>query len=341
MNTFICAACQSALKSPITLSCGYTLCQDCLPLTTDDSFVCPVASCSQEKHLFGPDLHQDQLIATLLRGSDKLTCSSEKHTLNQPVTNHCGHTFCRLCLLQHRISSNVCPTCSMRLPSYSYIQQQPINHLIQSLLSPISAEPLLSQATPIPVLSLEFCILPTQRLHLPTPAQLTPIADHLTQSLYIPVVCGSAQTGTLVKIVAVESKWIKVLGFKRFTITPSGLLLVKEKEMMESRMSDDIYNFIQGLAHCAPSNSFCNAATGLLGPVWLNSVQNLHGPLPKEPGALCWWTAIVLPIGNSERMSLLKTIELSDRLALISDWIGELQIQSNQSKPMKPVQVGQ
>ncbi|KAG1472335.1 hypothetical protein G6F56_001596 [Rhizopus delemar] len=342
MNTsLVCSACQNVLSNPITLSCGYTLCQECLPITTDDSFVCPVTECEQERHLFGPSLHQDQLITQLLQNTHTLICSAGDHTLDQPVTNHCGHTFCRLCLLERKIQNSSCLVCQMRLPSYNFIQNQPDNHLLQSLLTPIEHEPLLSQTTQIPTLLLDFCILPTQRLRLPTPQNLaqTLITDPSTQSLYLPVLCSPSTTGTLVKITNCESQWIEVLGVQRFTMTEEGLRLIVEEDGTDNRVADRIHDFIQGLAQCAPSTSFCNAAAGLLGPVWLNSVQDLHGPLPKDPVNLCWWAAIVLPVGNAERVSLLEIECLKDRLALILNWIEELQVQSDQNKPMEFVQV--
>ncbi|CAO3679471.1 unnamed protein product [Rhizopus stolonifer] len=326
MNTsLVCSTCQNTLTNPITLSCGYTLCQECLPTTTDDSFVCPVTECEQERHLFGPSLHQDQLITQLLQNTHTLICSAGDHTLDQPITNHCGHTFCRLCLLERRIQSHSCSVCQMRLPSYNFIQNQPDNHLLQSLLTPVE----------------HFCILPTQRLRLPIPQNLaqTLITDPSTQSLYLPVLYSPSTTGTLVKITSCESQWIEVLGVRRFTMTEEGLRLIVEEDGTDNRMADRIHDFIQGLAQCAPSTSFCNAATGLLGPVWLNSVQDLHGPLPKDPVYLCWWAAIVLPVGNAERASLLEIECLNDRLALILDWIEELQVQSDQNKPIESVQV--
>ncbi|KAG1055829.1 hypothetical protein G6F43_002237 [Rhizopus delemar] len=370
-----CFACQNKLASPITLSCGYTVCQSCLPPTEDEvnCFVCPVSDCKREKHLFGPSVNEDQVIESLLVQEgvrNSMMCSiGQRHLLDHPVTNHCGHTFCKLCLLQQKIMTNSCPICQKRLPSYQFIQAQPVTFLINRVLLerypadqsqkswlPPSTSP---SGTEIPINLLDFPLLPSQILRIPmrTLQNQVILRNHFlvcpeTQSLQLAVLYKfKASVGTIAKITSVEQRengtLITIVGMDRFAVlkikqtTEDHVVAEIERkfEQTESEHTTDdlssvklatrIHSFFIHLAQSAPSRSFSNHVQGLLGPVWLDSVQTMYGPLPspEDPVGLCWWSAAVLPVGNHERHVLLETNGLMDRLGLILLWIQDLESQ--------------
>ncbi|KAG0747707.1 hypothetical protein G6F57_007534 [Rhizopus arrhizus] len=393
VNLLNCSACLNILTLPITLSCGYTICLKCLPATNIErtSFLCPVSNCKKERHLFGPRLKEDEVIRNLLiydlntienldayqNISDLLYCSDGEHLLVNPITNHCGHTFCRLCLLQRKFTSNSCPQCEERLPKYQFIQHQPINFTLQHILQ-------LSQLTKhselirsinslpqdtsfsdftnisyknIPIILLDFSILPSQKLRIPiyTIHKPSTIQDFLItskESIYIYLAVaykskGTRYVGTVTKITSIEKRGcdilIDVIGLERFTVTETHKMaddhIIADIDMQFDSAYENcdqavflagrIRSFIIDLAHSTPSKSFCNTVQGLLGPVWLNSVQAVYGPLPlsENPAAICWWAALVLPVGIQEKYSLLATPTLIDRLNLILSWIHDLNSQ--------------
>lgn len=375
-----CFACQNTLTSPITLSCGYTVCQSCLPPTEDvvNRFVCPVSDCKREKHLFGPNVNEDQVIESLLvqeSVQNPMMCSiGQRHLLDHPVTNHCGHTFCKVCLLQQKIMTNSCPTCQKRLPSYQFIQAQPITFLTNRVLlerypADQSQEACLSpyvslSRTEIPINLLDFPILPSQILRIPmrTLQNQVTLRNHLlicqeTQSLQLAILYKyKASVGTIAKITSFEQRengaLITVVGIDRFAVleikqtTEDHMVAEIERkfELTASEQTTDdlssiklatrIHTFFVHLAQSAPSKSFSNHVQGLLGPVWLDSVQAMYGPLPssEDPVGLCWWSAAVLPVGNHERHVLLETNGLMDRLGLILLWIQDIESQRTGSR---------
>jgi Lon protease-like protein len=160
--------------------------------------------------------------------------------------------------------------------------------------------------------------------------------------------------GILAKITGVENKGddtlIDIVGFDRFVarqihkvaedhlIADIELKLetIRSEETKVSNGSNSttelasrVHAFITYLSCSPPSYSFCNAVQGLLGPVWLQSVQNIHGPLPSpsDPISLCWWAAIILPVANQDRYRLLEIDSLIDRLTLIESWTHDLETQ--------------
>lgn len=445
-----CSACHQQLKQPVTLSCGNTVCLTCLPSEAafqQSTFVCPVSQCKSESHLFGPNLFLDDVVQKLItedfihqtevddalyrKATDVLQCSIGQHLLESPVTNHCGHTFCKLCLLKYKISNNACDKCSKRLPSYQYIQRQPLNTILDNILDIFShyksTNPNeVSRSNEISNISMSFCnlnqttytntpiflsdftVLPSQKLRLPI---YTELGKKLFQSTLMS--CKEYQFlcfgilsrdkanmkghfGSIVKITAIEQRsndiLVDIRGMDRFQVTSvnkeSDELILADIEMKfeepedlqhflsntkhwsdrpqltpptspmdvdtvtaipspmtetpdsppltiydnvvfdssAAKLSMRVHNFISDLAHSTPSTSFCSAIEGLLGPVWLNSVQGLHGPLPPAENAvaMCWWAAVVLPVSNTDRYQLLQTLSLSDRFDIILSWIGDL-----------------
>jgi Lon protease-like protein len=376
------------------------------------AFVCPALGCTQGKHLFGPSLEKDHTMEALVSkdviqnpNSDNalefitsiLRCSMCTNTLTDPVTTHCGHTFCKTCLLKDKLVVESCKKCLKRLPSYHFIQQQPINvtlsKFIRALLEFKNIAPMFSPMIDVsfndpnhtnynnvPIYLSNFNILPSQKLRIPITSQYARNVLHqciLTCSqyqtacfamLHKDVANEDNAFGTIVKIKAIEqgkdSVLIHVTGLDRFKVDSilnqtDSYLQANINMVFEARedlgmagiqpnlhwsdftaaniMSDSsvtklaqrVYDFISGLSHSTPSISFCNAVEGLLGPVWLNSVQALNGPLPspENPVAMCWWTGIVLPISDSDRYTLLKCATLNERLAIILSWIGDMESQ--------------
>ncbi|KAI9476472.1 MAG: hypothetical protein EXX96DRAFT_527796 [Benjaminiella poitrasii] len=392
-----CSVCHNKLTQPITLSCGYTVCLKSLPLLSQQtSFICPVKECKQTNHLFGPDLVCDNTISKLIGQkttptADILQCSICNHLLDFPVTNHCGHTFCKLCLLRYRILNDTCRLCHKRLPSYQFIQQQLPNALLMSyiveFLLPQQRNTTVSDMTTasktisflnvcqpvyksIPVCIVEFPILPTQKVQIPIF-----IESHRQFFLNSLLLCKEYQClcfalvmnnkndkpkfnkykgnfGTIVKVTAVEQRTndmiVSVSGLERLqvisVIKETNDSIVADIEIKfenkadyylttssssEFKLAVEIHDFINSLALSQPSISFQCTMEGLLGPTWLEAVQELHGPLPSvdDTVALCWWSAVVLPVSNTERYHLLETESLESRLQIVLAWIHELRSQ--------------
>ncbi|KAI8074212.1 uncharacterized protein B0P05DRAFT_547726 [Gilbertella persicaria] len=444
MLLFNCSKCQQQLQNPITLSCGYTVCMACLPSQSANqrsTFVCPVQQCKKESHLFGPCLSLDDIVDNLAKqnllqpehtqethenATRLLQCSIGNHILQSPTTNHCGHTFCKLCLLHYKISNDQCKQCQKRLPSYQYIQQQPYNFLLESMLATLNASLKESVVTSnhvvsfsnlnkteyesLPVYLSEFPVLPSQKLRIPIYTE-----EHRAVFLNSLLRCEEYQSlclammnkdkldyqgrfGTIVKITGLEQRnrdmIVDLIGLDRFQVTdikqqadnfmiadidikfeaqedlapllsptrhwteyalPQTKLSQQQlppspQHSMEVilnqvsppmsppiydtmtpaiKLSNRVHEFISALAHSTPSKSFCSAIEGLLGPVWLESVQSLHGPLPDADNAvaMCWWTATVLPVSNADRYHLLASSTLEKRLEIILSWIGDLESQ--------------
>lgn len=444
-----CSVCQHPLVKPVTLSCGFTVCLTCLPSQEEfqrSTFVCPVKQCNKESHLFGPNLYLDNCISQIIKLeqpdeqqiTESLQCSIGNHLLQHPITSHCGHSFCKLCVLQYKIASDACKKCQKRLPSYQFIQNQPTNVILQQVLlaynqhdaSPpmdniaaanhisnmsISFDPSSNTSyQAVPIFLTDFAVLPSQKLRIPIysePHRTFFINSLLNckemQSLCFGIVSRDkanhkGRFGTMVKINSVEQRSndlvVDVVGLDRFQVTsvlketdnflqadlemkfedaqdllstshmhwidhrqqarakqpsknnsslppspdsPMEDVIVSTPTMPSSppaepviytpamKLSNRIHSFVSDLAHSTPSISFCSAIEGLLGPVWLESVQGLHGTLPAADNAvaMCWWSAVVLPVSNTDRYHLLATESLEDRLNIILSWIDDLKSQ--------------
>jgi hypothetical protein len=464
MFLLTCSVCQKQLVNPITLSCGYTVCFKCLPSQAcleGPTFICPVKQCSKKSHLFGPNLSIDDTIHNIIKKDllqqeqltvetyniaiNVLQCSIGDHLLQHPITSHCGHTSCKLCLLQCKLSNSSCGKCQKKLPSYQFLQHQSSNFLLDTILTALKQVPqsninisAMSKRVnttmslmdlnktiyeKVPIYRSDFPVLPSQKLRIPIYTK-----QHHSAFLKVILPCKSYQClcfgilnrsrdnykghiGTIVKITAVEQRGmdliIDVTGLDRFqvlsmaqecetpmivdlemkfeTVKDLGFIMekdthwtdycepqqpeiVKKQPSHEPKLSDlldiddniaptyatlsvappieticnfsskspsikllsyRIHGFISELAHSTPSTSFCSTIEGLLGPVWLDSVQGLYGTLPSADNAvaMCWWVAIVLPVSNAERIYLLEQESLEERLNIILSWISGLKSQ--------------
>ncbi|KAJ3019607.1 UNVERIFIED_CONTAM: hypothetical protein HDU68_010594 [Siphonaria sp. JEL0065] len=69
-------------------------------------------------------------------GSDDIgiDCSLCLNPLCDPVTLKCGHSYCRVCLLDSRQASSVCAICRTPLPSFSTLLNHPPNAILTNLV---------------------------------------------------------------------------------------------------------------------------------------------------------------------------------------------------------------
>ncbi|KAI7848370.1 ATP-dependent protease La domain-containing protein [Circinella umbellata] len=278
-----CPVCHKDLLGPVTLSCGYTVCQACIPaprqgqyyeqsnLQQQPIFLCPVLQCQYTTHLFGraqescidsvvqslclmfhysSSSSSSVMTGTMTTNNPMTTMSTINNnntisqqqinslmecyqcngTFHQPTTTHCGHVYCRLCLLQLKLNGEACPKCQRPLPRYNYIQNQAAqNRILVTVLEMMeSSSPSLSFYRPrqrqqqsmgnmygIPMFVTGLVILPYQHARIPVY-----MANHIQMlrrstftslqhnALCLPVVHRGrpnlSQFGTLVEIISVE-----------------------------------------------------------------------------------------------------------------------------------------
>lgn len=276
-----CNVCGDILSEPITLSCGNTICSHCFPVNSPSNkksvFVCPISQCTSASHLFGPELLVDASIseiANILREYlascpcplspveeyengyldalsravvPYLRCSGCHLTTVDPITSHCGHTFCRLCILQTKVDSDNCNVCYRPLPKYSHLSAQSSNKLIAQMIKSLQfagALPFTTTETAlldannneqrnVPLFVSNNVILPGQKFKLPVfnAAHLNMFRSSLIPSSRYSGLCLAsvhrnkpqvAQFGTILKIVGVEHRpdaiMIDVVGTDRFKL---------------------------------------------------------------------------------------------------------------------------
>lgn len=195
-----CAACGNPLYAPVTLSCGYTVCQQCVPPFSPQldnrprsTFLCPVAHCNSRSHLFGPDKatfidNSVQELCQLLQDintrprkktrnsadgrsiSPSPTLSSDDHILEcskcaqimvKPMTMHCGHAYCRLCALKTKIECEGCVKCPRPLPRYNYLQDQAaVNCLLERAIALYQQDRGSQDTNPSPSISSSSALVP-------------------------------------------------------------------------------------------------------------------------------------------------------------------------------------
>lgn len=430
----VCPVCKRDLVDPTTLSCGSTVCQSCVPPPNiyeqqqqhrpHQSFLCPVQQCKRAAHLFGPnnETHVDEAVQQLcqLKSSiqspspgaklikhdssiretciEIICCSKCFQVMNEPITMHCGHVYCRLCLLKLRITSDTCIKCLRPLPRYNHIQNEGApNNLLQTFVRIVTPAGRPSSTADVASLSSSsetknanmyisgLVILPGQQARLPifAPPHLRMLQRAVFSCEQYKGICiatvhrarpNISQYGTIVQIVSIEhqtgsSVVMDVVGRARFRVTnthatdnlcdPSILAadfqLISEDDDAEMmifnadiyRSAQTIHNFLTKMgtipqptaaataaaAGTPPSaSSFLNASSDcLMGPLWFETMQRIHGPLPSpnHPAAVGWWAAVVLPVSGAERYAILRTVALVDRLALITSWITQLESQWN------------
>ncbi|KAI7867573.1 hypothetical protein BDF14DRAFT_1700352, partial [Spinellus fusiger] len=179
-----------------------------------------------------------------------LQCTHCHHVLFDPLTTHCGHTFCRLCALYLKVTDNQCALCCLPLPRYTSIEQQGRNQWIDRVLHSIKSSPqnnsrecqdtrVLGTANrhTLPVFTSQAVFLPTQRFRLSiTPMDTVRFRTALIRStryqgpcLAIVMVQQGSMTlssmGTLVKVLGVEHRpdllLVDFLGVDRFKMIQS------------------------------------------------------------------------------------------------------------------------
>ncbi|KAI9317422.1 hypothetical protein BX666DRAFT_2100999 [Dichotomocladium elegans] len=375
MELFLCPVCQQRLDQPVTLSCGFTICRHCIPPPSDktDVFTCPVRYCHSSAHLFNRSLdpNTDLVVDQLLQNGagvngckeEIMRCGKCADTLYDPVTNHCGHVYCRACLLTLKIEGASCLACRKPLPRYNYIQYEAVqNRLLQYHLGKSKHR----QASKVHsnrchlsfVYVTGLVILPLQHVRIPVvgTTHMRMLRQAIFQSgssLFFPAIHrgppAMALYGTIVEIIGVEQRSesiviLDVVGRERFKtardikaadhhnnddegyngIPAEGTPGNQEPSIADARA---IHAYLCQLAVAQPPRRFLSTSiVGLLGPSWFELMENTHGslPPPHQPDALAWWAAIVLPLTSKERYSLLKTDSLQKRLHMVMIWIKAL-----------------
>lgn len=282
-QSLACLACGEILIEPITLSCGYTVCSHCFPITSPTSikksvFRCPVPHCDSATHLFGPEVLPDVTaveITNILRNFlpncsrppspshdmdntkpidvianaviPLLKCQSCSSPVVDPTTTPCGHTFCRLCILQQKIDTDTCQACYRPLPKFSNLLSQAPNQLISRIVKGFQLSGLLPCSTReaplldsinlkqinVPLFVSGTVILPGQSFRLPTfqHNQLRMFREALIPSSRYSGLCLAAvhhslpqvaQFGTILQIIGVEHRndaiIVDVAGVDRFKL---------------------------------------------------------------------------------------------------------------------------
>lgn len=267
IQSLSCIACKNILNDPITLSCGNTICSHCFPICSPTSikksvFQCPVPHCDASAHLFGRELAADATISEIINlvqhyGSctnefiqsivPLVNCRACSLPVSDPVTTPCGHTFCRLCVLETKIDSDTCTACYKPLPKYSNLVSQAPNQFILTLVQELQhagiipcteRETTLLDSTHleqynVPLFVSNKIILPGQSVQLPIFAahQVRMFRNALIPSSRYNSLCLAsvhrnhpqvAQFGTLLQITSVEHRSdaiiIQVVGVDRFRL---------------------------------------------------------------------------------------------------------------------------
>ncbi|KAI8888617.1 hypothetical protein K501DRAFT_329736 [Backusella circina FSU 941] len=154
-----CPLCHSTLDYPITLSCGFTLCSNCIPNTIP--YQCPSFTCLR----FHSDINQPtRLIQEIQSISNPdqvrplLGCPICYSLLDNPITTQCGHTFCKSCITLAMSNHRACPICRAELNRIGR-PNQAICRWLTYLHNPNSLDIKLEY---IPIIELNTILFPTQ-----------------------------------------------------------------------------------------------------------------------------------------------------------------------------------
>ncbi|KAI8383015.1 PUA-like domain-containing protein [Blakeslea trispora] len=281
IQSLTCIACGDILIDPITLSCGNSICSQCFPITSPTSlkkavFRCPAPHCDSATHLFGPEMFTDAILMELTHSLRNLiTCTSDSDSdssmnekqiarrtnaitshlyctmcsnpISDAVTTPCGHTFCRICILQSKVNHDTCYTCHRPLPKFSNLSTQPHSQVIARIIKDFQLSGLLpfgKQETEkldsnhlhqedIPLFVSGAIIMPGQRYRLPifAPNHLRMFHKVIIPSSRYNGLClvsvhrsrpQVAQFGTILQIVGLEKKSdaiiLDVVGVDRFRL---------------------------------------------------------------------------------------------------------------------------
>ncbi|KAI8876792.1 hypothetical protein K501DRAFT_337851 [Backusella circina FSU 941] len=164
----LCPACRSPFIKPTTLSCGYTLCYNCIPSSTN--FQCPSFICLRNHtNLSKPTVLVEEIQSSVLIGKNNqyiktlLDCPICFTTLSDPTTTECGHTFCRACLNQvtDDFHYKQCPICRSKLKNVHRCNQ--LLHRWVLLFSESPSVPGKARSEYMPVIEVDsIVIFPSQ-----------------------------------------------------------------------------------------------------------------------------------------------------------------------------------
>lgn len=122
-----CQKCNKPFMEPITLTCGFTLCRQCLPSTSSQ---CLSFSCLRihTNEIYRPTTLLENILAQSKSSqnyADLFDCSICLSTLIEPITTQCGHTFCKECLIRTMIDmpTRSCPYCRTELSRIGKVNQ--------------------------------------------------------------------------------------------------------------------------------------------------------------------------------------------------------------------------
>lgn len=124
-----CQKCDKPFQEPITLSCGFTLCLQCLPIISSQ---CLSFSClrTHTNHNYKPTTLLENILSQFDPSSnndyqDLFECSICLSTLTDPITTQCGHTFCKECLIRTMtdMPTRSCPYCRTELLRIGKVNQ--------------------------------------------------------------------------------------------------------------------------------------------------------------------------------------------------------------------------
>ncbi|KAL0075836.1 hypothetical protein J3Q64DRAFT_1774395 [Phycomyces blakesleeanus] len=285
------------------------------------TFVCPVSQCTSKAHLFGPQLFTDACVHGLSQltrntidcysrpptptsmddgknslaiqniqqgdhviqsSTAMLQCHCCSQTMVNPITTHCGHTFCRLCVLQMKVTTDKCLNCKRPLPKFASLEAQAPNYLLESVKRGLQSagairslfandSPFLSvtqwHETDIPLFTNGSLVLPNQPCRFPifTAPLLRQMRHAIVSSSRYNGLCmavvhqglpSMAQFGTIVKIISVEHRHdaiiIDAIGLDRFKIEKYHQI---EEDCMvasiEVLVDDEIVPRVDDHLHCS------------------------------------------------------------------------------------------
>ncbi|KAI9310373.1 PUA-like domain-containing protein [Dichotomocladium elegans] len=294
-----------------------------------------------------------------------LECPGCSTVFRDPITTHCGHVYCRLCLLKFKIVSKPCMQCKSPLPQFNhFFNRAATNRIIQRLIeahvSGVSDRETISDLESSfqrSVFVTGLVVLPKQHVRLPvfTPNHLRMLRHAIFSSgsrLLLAAVHSSRSTmakfGTIAEITMVDqcksgTLLLDVVGLERFTasyieddhlgqhmkgdmsLLTAQCTLIRNHHPRDLQDHEDIEALASHIRHLLKQLARSPPPALLLGVLWFETMQRIHGQLPATGAEdTLWWTAAALPLNAAERYELLRTIPLYDKLDLVLSRIKQL-----------------